>query len=158
MTEQTNIYRHARMAASVKTPRLSSMERAAEELYISAKSLSDYETGRSTPPCDAVARMREVYGAYDLAGQHIRAVCPLLQDYGSPEPSELARAALGWAVAIGDANEIARSFAAVARDGRITPDEERAVKLIRARAVEIDRVMQETMTAIDKAIREAGLQ
>ncbi len=36
MTEQTNIYRHARMAASVKTPRLSSMERAAEELYISA--------------------------------------------------------------------------------------------------------------------------
>jgi hypothetical protein len=60
-------------------------------------------------------------------------------------------------VAIGDAKEIARSFAAVARDGRITPDEERAVKLIRGRAVEIERVMQETITAIDKSLREAGL-
>ena len=157
MTETTNIYRHARMAASVKNPRLASMDRAADELYISAKSLSDYETGRGCPPCDVVARMREVYGDYELAGQHIRAVCPLMLDYGSKEPSELARAALGWALAMGDAQEIARSFAAVARDGRVTPEEERAARTIRGRAVEIERVMQETVTAIDKALREAGL-
>jgi predicted transcriptional regulator len=158
VTETTNIYRHARMAASVKTPRLSSMDRASEELYISAKSLSDYETGRSTPPCDVVARMREVYGDYELAGQHIRAVCPLLQDYGSPEPSELARAALGWALVIGDAKEIARNFAAVARDGRVTPEEQMAARTIRGKAVEIEQAMRETITAIDKALREAGLQ
>ncbi|MEA4928563.1 MAG: hypothetical protein VB104_07795 [Candidatus Limiplasma sp.] len=157
MIENGNVYRRARMAASVRNARLASMERAAEELYISSKSLGDYETGRSCPPCDAVARMREVYGEPDLVGQHIRAVCPLMQDYGRNGPSVLAEAALGWALAMGDAQEVARSFAAVARDGRITPEEERAARLIRTRAGEIMRVMQETVTAIDKALGEAGL-
>lgn len=157
MTDQPNMYRSARMAASVRNPRLSSMERAAEELYICARQLGDYETGRACPPCDVVARMREVYGAYDLVGQHIRNVCPLMEDYGSQGPSELAKAALGWVVAMGDAGEVARQLAAVARDGRVTPDEERAARVIRERAVEIGRVMQETVTAIDKALGEAGL-
>lgn len=158
MAETANIYRNARMAASVRNSRLTAMERTAEELYISAKSLSDYETGHSCPPCDVVARMREVYGAHDLVGQHIRAMpCPLMLDYGSHEPSELAQAALGWALAMGDAGQIAHSFAAVARDGRITPEEERAARVIRERAVEIMRVMQETVTAIDKGLGRAGL-
>ncbi len=133
------------------------MERAAEELYISARLLGDYETGKAVPPCAVVARMREVYGAYDLVGVHIRAECPLMLEYGSHEPSELTKAALGWAVAMGDAREIALSFAGVARDGRVTPDEARAARAIRERAAEIERVMQETITAIDKALKEAGV-
>ena len=157
MNVGSNIYRNARMSASVSNSRLSSMERAAEELYICARQLGDYETGRACPPCDVVARMREVYGAYDLVGQHIRAMCPLMEGYGSKEPSGLAQAALGWVLAIGDAGEIARQLAQVARDGRVTPDEERAARVIRERAVEIGRVMQETVTAIDKALGEAGL-
>jgi len=157
MIENSNIYRSARIAASVRNTRMTSMERAADELYISAKSLGDYETGRGCPPCDVVARMREVYGTPDLVGQHIRAVCPLMQDYGRAAPSVLAEAALGWAVALGDAQDAARRFAAVARDGRITPGEECAARAIRTRAVEIMQVMQETIAAIDKALREAGL-
>lgn len=155
MSDRPNIYRQARLAASVKVPRLSSMGRAADEIYVSARQLGDYETDRACPPCDVVARMIDVYGAHDLTGQHIRAACPLMRDYGSHEPSELAKAALGWALAMGDAQEIARSFAAVARDGRVTPDEALAARTIRERALEIERVMQETVTAIDKALAEA---
>lgn len=154
---KVNIYRGARLDASVRKPSLCSMEHAANALFISQRSLGDYETDHGCPPCDVVARMCEVYGAFDLVGQHIRAVCPLMQDYGSSEPSELAKAALGWALAMGDAQEVSRQFAAVARDGRISPDEARAARTIRERAVEIARVMQETVTAIDKALREARL-
>lgn len=157
-TESITIYRNARIAASVRNPSLTSMDRAANELFVSAKSLSDYETGRTLPPCDVVARMREVYGAHDLVGQHIRQMpCPLMIDYCATERSELARAALGWALAVGDAGQIAHQFAAVARDGHITPDEERAARVIRERAIAIAQVMNETVTAIDKALSEAGL-
>ena len=102
-------YYEARIQASRRDPRLSNRERAAERLYVSVKSLADYETGATVPPCDVVQQMREVYGAHDLVGAHIRNYCPLMTDYGSEEPSELAQAALGWAVAMGDAQEVAHS-------------------------------------------------
>ena len=147
-------YYEARIQASRRDPRLSNRERAAERLYVSVKSLADYETGATVPPCDVVQQMREVYGAHDLVGAHIRACCPLMTDYGSEEPSELAQAALGWAVTMGDAQEVVRQFALVARDGRITPAEVSAAQLIREKARQIERAMQEAVTAIDKALEE----
>lgn len=96
--------------------------------------------------------MVEAYGEPDLKAAHIRACCPLLPDYGCAESSELARAALGWAVAFQSAQEIALRFAAVARDGHITDDELPAAAAIRAKAVELRRVMEETVAAIDKAV------
>ena len=98
--------------------------------------------------------MVEAYGDPDLKGAHIRACCPLLPDFGSAESSELARAALGWAVAFESAQQIALRFAAVARDGRISGDELLAAEAIRNKAVELRRVMEETITAIDKAVAE----
>jgi len=149
-------YYEARIQASQRDARLSNRQRAADQLYVSLKSLADYETGQTVPPCDVVQRMREVYGAHDLVGAHIRAYCPLLTEYGSEEPSELAQAALGWAVAMGDAQEVARQFAQVARDGRITAAEVAAANLIREKARQIELVMQEAVTAIDKALEEAS--
>ena len=116
--------------------------------------MGDYETGRTIPPCDVVQKMVEAYGDPDLKGAHIRACCPLLPDFGSAESSELARAALGWAVAFESAQQIALRFAAVARDGRISGDELLAAEAIRNKAVELRRVMEETITAIDKAVAE----
>ena len=147
-------YYEARIQASQRDPRLSNRQRAADQLYVSLKSLADYETGQTVPPCDVVQRMREVYGAHDLVGAHIRTYCPLITEYGSEEPSELAQAALGWAVAMGDAQEVARQFAQVARDGRITAAEVAAANLIREKARQIELVMQEAVTAIDKAREE----
>jgi len=149
-----NIYYRARMQAAQRDPLYASRERTACEIFVSMEALGDYETGRTIPPCDVVQKMVEAYGDPDLKGAHIRACCPLLPDFGSAESSELARAALGWAVAFESAQQIALRFAAVARDGRISADELPAAEAIRNKAVELRRVMEETITAIDKAVVE----
>lgn len=146
-----NIYRAARMEAAKDNKCLANRERAALAIYCSPEALNDYENGHTLPPCDIVQAMVETYGTPDLRGQHIRACCPLMDGYGNEEGSHLAQAALGWAVAIGNAQDVAATFAAVARDGRISPNERTAVQLIRAKALEIMHVMQETIDAIDKA-------
>ena len=146
-----NIYRAARMEAAKIDTRLANRERAAMAIFCSPEALNDYENGHTLPPCDIVQAMVETYGTPDLRGQHIRAYCPLMDGYGNEEGSHLAQAALGWAVAFGSAQDVAATFAAVARDGRVTPNERAAVQLIRAKAVEIMHVMQETIDAIDKA-------
>lgn len=150
--KSSNMYYCARMAAAAKKAVFSNRERAAGELYVSAEALADYETGKTIPPCDVVQRMVEVYGAHDLRAEHIRACCPLITDYGSDGPSHLSQAALGWAVALGSVQDVAQAFARVARDGEICPEELPAARMIRTKAVEIMQVMQETITAIDKAM------
>ena len=155
MKNTSNIYYRARMQAAQRDPLHASRERTACEIFVSQEALADYEAGRTVPPCDAVQKMVEAYGDPDLRGAHIRACCPLLPDYGGEHCSELARAALGWAVAFQSAQEIALQFATVARDGRVTPDELPAAQAIKAKAVELRRVMEETVTAIDKAVAAA---
>ena len=150
--KSNNMYYKARIAVAIYKPLFSNRERAAEELYVSAESLADYETGKTIPPCDVVQRMVEVYGAPDLRAEHIRAYCPLITEYAGAGPSHLSQAALGWAVALGSVQDVAQAFARVARDGEIGAEELPAAKMIRAKAVEIMQVMQETITAIDKAM------
>lgn len=149
-----NIYRAARMEAAQRDKRLANRERAAAAVYSSPEALNDYENGHTVPPCELVQTMIETYGTPDLRGQHIRAYCPLLDDYGNENGSHLAQAALGWAVAFGSVQDVAERFAEVARDGRITANERAAAQMIRAKALEIMHVMQETVDAIDKANRE----
>lgn len=149
-----NIYYRARMAAAALNPLFASRERVAGMVYCSQESLADYENGDTVPPCAVVQKMLEAYGAHDLRGQHIRSYCPMMTEYGNEEPSKLAQAALGWALAFGTAQEVAQQFAVVARDGRISTDEEAAARMIRSKSVEIMRVMQETIDAIDKAMAE----
>ena len=95
--------------------------------------------------------MVEEYGQADLKRLHIRACCPLLPDYGGQQESELTRAALSWAVEFAGVQEWALQFARVAQDGRITLDEAGTAQAIRAKAVALRQLMEETIAAIDKA-------
>lgn len=61
-----NVYKNARRTAGL------TQEQAAELLYISARSLLEYEAGRTIPPDDVVCRMVEVYGAKHLAYMHLK--------------------------------------------------------------------------------------
>ena len=61
-----NIYKSARRNAGM------TQEQAAEQLYISVRSLAEYEAGRTIPPCDVVCRMVEVYKAKHLAYLHLK--------------------------------------------------------------------------------------
>lgn len=153
-----SIYYKARMRAAHENALYASRERTAYEIYVSAEALADYETGRTVPPCDVVQKMIEAYGDPDLRGAHIRRCCPLLQDYGGAENSELMHAALDWAVAFDRAQQVALQFAAVARDGRITPDELPAIGAIRAKSIELRRAMEETIAAIDRETARQGVE
>lgn len=156
MKDNNNIYYRARRQAAARDPLHANRERTASAIYVSQEALADYEAGRTVPPCCVVQKMVEAYSDPDLRGAHIREYCPLMPDYGGEQCSELARAALGWAVAFQSAQEIALQFAAVARDGRITADELTAAQTIKAKAIELRRVMEETVAAIDKATAGLG--
>lgn len=154
MKTSGNIYYQARLRAAARDQLHSSRERTAALLYVSKESLQDFETGKRLPPCDVVKKMVEAYSAPELAGNHIRACCPLLPDYGGDGNSELAVSALGLMVAIEGAQQVAMNFAVVAHDGKITPDERPAVDAIRCKAVELRCVMEAVILAIDKAIAQ----
>ena len=155
MTKTDNIYMAARKAASERDRLFSNRERAAEQLHVSSQALFDYETGRTLPPCDVVQWMIETYQLPALKAQHMRACCPLMTE-GVPEDSELMRAALGWVTSLSSAEQIGRSFAALALDSQISEDEILAARAIRQKAVELTQVMQETIAAIDTALAGYG--
>jgi hypothetical protein len=152
MKEASNIYRMARMNAARADKRLANRERAAALVYCSPEALNDYENGYTIPPCEVVQAMAEIYDAPELRGQHIRACCPLMDSYGTEGGSSLVCAALGWAVTLRGIRETFDRFAAVAVDGRISPEEIESARMVRDRAVDVLAAMQDTIDAIDKAM------
>lgn len=156
MNDHNNIYRAARIrAASRRHSLFANRTRAAEILGFSADALDDYENGRTIPPCFRVQRMIEEYGAPELRNQHIRHECPLLDEHMTDNASELSLAACGWGALFapsGNVQETAVRLLTIARDGRIGDHEVEAAKEVREEALRISRLMQETVTAIDKAL------
>lgn len=152
MKEASNIYRMARMNAARADKRLANRDRAAALVYCSPEALNDYENGYTIPPCEVVQAMVEIYDAPELRGQHIRACCPLMDNYGTEGGSSLACAALAWAVTLRGIREIFDRFAEVALDGRISPEEIESARLVRSRAADVQAAMQDTIDAIDKAM------
>ena len=152
MKEASNIYRMARMNAARADKRLANRDRAAALVYCSPEALNDYENGYTIPPCEVVQAMVEIYDAPELRGQHIRACCPLMDNYGTESGSSLACAALAWAVTLRGIREIFDRFAAVAVDGKLTQEELESARLVRNRAADVLAAMQDTIDAIDKAM------
>ena len=147
MTKKQTIYYTARMEAARKTRIFASRERAADLIHVSAEALMDYETGLTVPPCDVVACMCRIYATTSHGGT----VSPLMLE-GIAERSELCAAALGWAVQLHDADSAVQRFVSLALDGRIRPDEVEEALHVRRKAVELTKLMQETITAIDAAM------
>lgn len=146
-----NIYYAARMEAARRDRAYGSRDRAADLVHVSCEALADYENDLTIPPCDVVASMCAVYRVPALKNRHMRVCCPLMRE-GVAESSELARAALSWVTTLCSAEKLGQEFAAMALDGRIDDTERSAALSIRAKAVELTRVMQETIAAIDTAI------
>lgn len=151
MTKKQTIYYAARMEAARKNRIFASRERTADLIHVSAEALMDYETGLTVPPCDVVACMCRIYALPDLRNAHMRTICPLMLE-GIAERSELCAAALGWAVQLHDADSAVQRFVSLALDGRIRPDEVEEALHVRRKAVELTKLMQETITAIDAAM------
>lgn len=65
-TDCTNIYKSSRRDAGF------TQERAVEELFISIRSLADYESGKTVPNDDVVCGMVELYQSPELAYLHLK--------------------------------------------------------------------------------------
>lgn len=61
-----NIYQIARNTAKL------TQEQAAELLHVSARSLAEYEAGRTIPGCDTVCMMIDIYETPWLGYQHLK--------------------------------------------------------------------------------------
>lgn len=72
-----NPYFNARMEAAKWNPRLTNREDVSELLYIDAKTLGGYESGKATPPPDIVALMTEIYRCPELLNNYCARECPL---------------------------------------------------------------------------------
>lgn len=113
-----NIYKSARLYAGI------SQEKAAELLYISTRSLCDYENGRSIPSDEVVCRMIEVYNAPWLGYMHLKHSTEVGRKY-LPDISftDLARAVLRFQKEVGDLKEVNGELIEIACDGQISEHE-----------------------------------
>lgn len=151
MTKKQTIYYAARIEAARKNRVFASRDRAASTIHVSVEALTDYENGITVPPCDVVAVMCSAYQLPDLRNAHVRNYCPLMRE-GIAEHSELGTAALGWVAMASEVNSTMQRFARIALNNRIDAGEQADAQRVRQKAVELTKLMQETITAIDTAL------
>jgi len=97
-----------------------SQEEVLSYLFISARSLSDYETGRTIPSEDIVCRMVEVYGAPQLAYLHLKQNTEVGRRY-LPDIclNDLPRAVLKLQKEASDMIPVEKDLVSIACDGEI---------------------------------------
>lgn len=107
-----NIYKIARKAAGM------TQEQAAELLYVSIRSLADYESGRTIPSDETVCKMIEVYGTNWLGYEHLKRSTEVGKRYlPDLELTDLARSVLKLQKEVADVNKINPDMVEVACDG-----------------------------------------
>jgi len=113
-----NIYKNARRAAGL------TQEQAAEQLFISVRSLVDYESGKTLPPDDVVCRMVEVYGSKPLAYLHLKNSTEVGRRF-LPELNilDLPRSVLKLQKEVKDITDIQHQMVDVACDGVVDSHE-----------------------------------
>lgn len=114
-----NIYKSARRSAGL------TQEQASERLYISTRSLAEYEAGRTTPPDDVVCRMVEIYKARYLAYMHLKQSTEVGQRF-LPDLHilDLPRSVLKLQKEVKDVTDINSRMVDVACDGTIDDQEQ----------------------------------
>lgn len=131
-SQRKNIYRIARECAGY------TREEAAELLYISTRSLADYETGKTVPPDDVVCRMIEVYGAEWLGYKHLKHSTEVGRRYlPDLELTDLAKSVLRLQKEVADVETIKPKMVEVACDGEIHPHEEEVWRKVTKEVLEM---------------------
>jgi transcriptional regulator with XRE-family HTH domain len=109
-----NIYKSARRTAGL------TQEQAAERLYISVRSIAEYEAGRTVPPDDVVCKMVEVYKIKHLAYLHLKQSTEVGRRF-LPELQilDLPRSVLKLQKEVKDVTDINHRMVDVACDGTV---------------------------------------
>lgn len=127
-----NIYKNARRNAGL------TQEQAAEQLYISVRSLAEYEAGRTIPPCDVICRMVEAYKAKHLAYLHLKNSTEVGRRF-LPDLHilDLPRSVLNMNNEIDDVLEMNKKLSRIACDGRIDEHESETWRSIEKELMEM---------------------
>lgn len=107
-----NIYRTARRLSGF------TREKAAELLFISVRSIAEYEAGRTIPNDETVCRMIDTYGTHWLGYEHLKRSTEVGRRY-LPEINitDLAKSVLRLQKEVSDVNLINSDMVEVACDG-----------------------------------------
>jgi transcriptional regulator with XRE-family HTH domain len=120
-----NIYQIARKAAGL------TQEQAAEMLYISVRSIAEYEAGRTIPPDDIVCKMIDLYKAYWLGYQHLKQASEVGRRFlPDIQISDLAMAVLRLQKETADVGAIQTAMVEIVCDGKIDGSEQQRWKTV----------------------------
>lgn len=123
-----NIYQKARNYAGL------TQLVASELLYISPKSLANYEAGKTVPPCEVVCKMVEIYGTKWLAYKHLRQSTlvgsKFLPSIDLLDVADLPKSVLKLQKEVGDVVNVKNNMIEVAVDGEIEEHEEDTWSLV----------------------------
>lgn len=117
-TRCRNIYQFARKLAGL------TQEHASEILYISIRSLAEYEAGRTSPSDDTVCRMIETYESPWLGYEHLRQSSEVGRRYlPAVDLTDFAKSVLRLQKETGDLDYIKYDMIDIACDGRVAEGE-----------------------------------
>lgn len=126
-----SVFYLARMAASERNDRLSSRERAAEELGIDRTRLARIELGSINPYPEEAQIMADEYGAPELMNYYCSRCCPIGRTQTRPcKTPEFDRMMLQAVGVLREAGKITDAILTVAEDGRVDPSEAAAMRQI----------------------------
>lgn len=125
-TPPKNLYRHHRNRAAERNDEFSTMAKAAENLNISGKALSNWELGINHPDEDMIVYMADQYDEPGLLTEYCSSVCPIgaARGFDGIVGLDLAIAGIEIICELKKANEMSLDLLDVIRDGKITDLEE----------------------------------
>lgn len=129
-----NVYKSIRLHAAKYDSSFSSMDSAAELLFIGRQTLVQIESGKTTPNAETARKMAEVYHAPELLSYYCSTECPLgkARQFKPTEGLRLEGAALHIISMLSKSEYYTRMLIEAAKDGVIDSQEvENAEAIIR---------------------------
>lgn len=121
-----------------------SREEAAHRCFIGARTLADYESGRTIAPPEVVMKMSEVYGEPELTADYCAKICPIGQVLAhSLDRSEFAISVLRLLKEFDDVKKLLNDLTRIAADGQVNAHEMDEFKEIMREMIELERQIEE---------------
>lgn len=153
----TNIYKFARSNTSL------TQREAAEKMFISLRSIADYETNKTTPPDDVVCMMVEVYNTSWLAYEHLRTSTEVGRKHlPKIHHSDIAKSVLKFQKEVNDLENISSDMITIACDGIIETHErnrwdEVTKEIEEVAGAALSLIFTQKKTSLDGHLEKVGL-
>ena len=156
-----NIYRRARIKASIFNEKFKSREGASESIGVSKDSLTNYELNLCKQvPVDIVVKMADAYNSPELMNNYCCNECPIGKLTISPISQEnidnIYKLSINIFNVLGEGNEMGKRLLDVVEDGLITEDEKPTVDYIVNNLKKLSGFTNDLLIAIEKSTIEGS--